>query len=83
MSIHINCATNVTYVNIALKDVSNVRNLYLSAITSYNQGDVINVIKSNEVLHIVFKDADKCKAFLTAYFPNWYAEPTNHMELTK
>lgn len=71
MTVTINGATNVTYIYINLADVQDARKLYLSAITMYNQNKIFNVIKSNEVLHIVFTSKEHCEDYLNEHFPNW------------
>ena len=70
MSINIHGYTTVAYAYLDLNEFTDPKKLYANLINHYRTGDLINMIKSNNTLHLIAKDKDALVRIINAEFDN-------------
>lgn len=71
MTINIHGYTTVAYAYLDLNEVNNPKILYSHMISKHQRnGDLVNLIKVNNVLHIIAKDKEALVRIINAEFTN-------------
>ena len=70
MSITINGFTNVVYCFLDLNEVNDTQKLYYNMLDYHRTGELINMIKSHDTLHLIFKDKESFTEIVNKEFLN-------------